>query len=287
MRQDQTKVSEAISRSGAALLSTTRLAIVHHLEYPVDDGHFWTILTANYSFDMSTSSDLPIYETKFVTVPVVTPVMPRRRSLPGRVGPWPLRRSRSEADQSRPPPTPIFGDPFEESPKKPNLMEVLKKIDEECATIETLVSKEKGAPAICEVEKTLGVEDREQGQPTRIGIGRRRANFLLALSTLALFVVFVWPPMMTFVFAKKDWGNILLTEGAPSVTVFVVLLAVPITLIRMGLSISILTIGELKCKKTLRRQRLDAPGRALLGLTFSIVVDVWIWVWLLLLMEHE
>ena len=240
---------------------------------------------------MSKSTSLIAYETKFVTVPVVTPATPRRRSLPVKVGPWPIRRSRSEADQWRPPPSAsIFGDPFESTNnERPSLREVLKKIDEECATIDRIVSEENNTTtALRDVEGSSSEDDGEKRKlAPPVSIKRARANFLSTILTLATIVIFVWPPMMAYVFGSKEWGRIMLKKEAPSLGVLGVLLAIPLLLISMSLLASIHAIEELKENRNVLYQRHKVLWLAMGGLSFGIFLDIWFLVWFLPVMWHE
>ena len=228
---------------------------------------------------MTPEAEYPRYTTRLVTVPVVTQELPRRRSLPGRVGPWPIKRSHSEADRSAFVSGPAFGDPFEEAKEKPNLEEVLKKIDEECATIEKLVTGVDGGASIVD-PTSMAVSLNENGQMLKT-VDEARAELMLVLLIIAIIVTFAWPPMMTFLFANKDWGKIRLKAGAPSITTFASLLAVPTILVSMSIVVSFWTVYELKKRRNLLQQVHKLVCLAIGGFGFGMCITTWVLLWLL------
>ena len=237
---------------------------------------------------MSTFDDLPLYHTKSVSVSRATPISPRRRSLPGRVGPWPIKRTRSDPDRWALLCGSIWGDPFEESKAEPSLKAVLKRIDEECATIDMLVSKENAVTTIDDVEQNSSKEDTKQrkaGPP--VDLERKRTSLLVILLALAMYAVFVWPLMMIFMFGNWKRDRVLLKKGAPPVAVFGLILAVPIGIVTVGLLVSIYFIEELQHKRNVLRDRHEVFWMARRGLTFGIFAGGCALIWMLTLMGHE
>ncbi len=215
---------------------------------------------------MSTVDDLPLYQTKSDFDPFVTPLSPRRRSLPGRVGPWPIERSHSEADQWTPPSGSIMDDPFEEEKGKASFKQVLKRIDEECATIQTLVNKGIGATSVYAAEKVSSEEDREKWKtplPIDLDLERGHVNFLLTVLTLAILGIGVGPLMLIFAFVTTSWEELLLKKDVPSVTVFLLLLAIAFCTITIGLFMSVDFIQHVKYERKVlhHRHRFLADAR--------------------------
>ena len=222
--------------------------------------------------------ELPRYETQIVTLPVVTPA--RRRSLPNRLGPWPIKRTRSEADRVNVPLADYSDGNFE----KLSLKTVLSRLDEECAAIDNILIKDSDGNTLVEADP---LDDKEKYAVSKQPVNTSAFNLLAGLLAFAIAITFVATPFMTFTFANADWGKIYLSEQAPSKLAFAILLSMPTVAIGFGLSIAALALLSLKYNWSLARQQRIAGAAVSLSLFMGAFLTVWVLIWVMPLINHD
>lgn len=222
---------------------------------------------------------LPRYETKIVTLPVITQT--HRRSLPNRLGPWPLKRTRSEADWNDVP----LGETSDELSGKLNLKTVLTRLDEECAAIDKVLLRDSDgntSNGAC----TMQSDDQTHVAKGRHMVDKVACNVLGTLLVFATTMAFVGTPLMTFIFANKDWGKILINENAPSKTTFAFILSIPVVSVGFSLTVAAVTALALRNGWTFLRRRRNAMIVVFSALLAGLFLDLWVLVWLLPLVDH-
>ena len=220
--------------------------------------------------------ELPRYETKMVTVPVLTEV--RRRSLPSRLGPWPLKRTRSEADRGNVPLSLNMDEPSE----KVNLKTVLAKLDEECATIDKILIQDAQGKTIVD-----SFVEKENSGRREHSVDRTACTLLGSFLFFAVIMTFVATPLLTFTFANADWGRIYLDQHTPSKVIFVVLLSVPAISVGFVFAMAIWTWMAIRNGWQILVRRRDAALMVGLSLFIGVAFDVWVLAWVLPLVDHS
>jgi hypothetical protein len=228
------------------------------------------------------SMDPPRYETKLVTLPVVTQA--RRRSLPNRLGPWPIKRSRSEAGWDSSPDTHSTDEPTE----RLDLKTVLTRLDEECAAIDKVLLNQDadGNTIVASTASTIQDEEKHNDTREKPSTSKATGTLLGALLALSFAGVFISAPLLTFVFAGGEQGRIILPSQAPSKTAFAAMLAVPITLIGFVFALATMEFLYLRNNWNLFRRRRHLVLLVLLGGFWGAFLDMWVLVWLMPLVRH-
>lgn len=203
-----------------------------------------------------------------------------RASMFSHLGPWPLKRSLSEHDCGYAYTDAVaLAHESHDTATRPNLAEVLARIDEECKAVDRAL----------QIEAAYRNKFEESDERTLCGekpqINERAAKALTILLAMAATVIFVSAPVMTFVFAQAAWGGIVLHNEAPSKAALGVLLA--ILAMAMGVVLAGAAAGAVAANK----------GRALLtsknvgttvvaGFTIGAVLTGWVLGWVLPLVSH-
>jgi hypothetical protein len=222
---------------------------------------------------MSSEDNHIKYSTRWVTIPLITaddadanntgtePTSTRRHAaLPSRLGPWPLKRSLSEADwivEKKP-------DTFDLGPAKnprPTLATVLGDIEEECKKVDAALMELEAAVADSsrDTEMQSIPEVRREGK--RMSVGVARALFLL----LWLFPLLLMVSEMLFV--RGDWGSIRLPASGTARVVLGGLLAIPTFLTGVVYAVVIIIFGWVQdtWKLSTGRSRALAAAAAIIS----------------------
>ncbi|RMZ90395.1 hypothetical protein DV736_g2373, partial [Chaetothyriales sp. CBS 134916] len=112
---------------------------------------------------------------------VVAP-LPRRSTLPRRIGPWPIKRVRSEGDRANEPRGIPFDGLVDETKDKTTFGAALKKIDAECAKIEKIL-----ALSSTELSASAGSDPSEQNTATNRALEQPQTQFALIMATTYVF----------------------------------------------------------------------------------------------------
>jgi hypothetical protein len=220
--------------------------------------------------------ELPRYETQIISIPVVTQA--RRRSLLNRLGPWPLKRARSEADTDTGP----LATPTDEFTEKINLKTVLTRLDEECAAIDKVLIRDS-------VDKTLlGAESlQEMGPTNKPVIAEAACNVIRVFMVLAVMLICISTPLMTSMFAGQDRGKIYLAEKAPSKIALAAMLSLPAVSVGFLFGVAVVSLALHERGWNPFRTTSEAIGAVVFGLVVGATLDVWVLAWLMPLVEHH
>jgi hypothetical protein len=220
--------------------------------------------------------ELPKYETTIVSIPVVTRA--RQRSLPNRLGPWPLKRTRSEADWDNVP----LNDLAEESTEKINLRTVLTRLDEECAAIDKVLIRDADGKTLVGTESP-----QEKDHARKPHVNQVACRIMGVFMAVAMILVFISTPLMTFIFADADEGKIYLHENAPSKTGFALMLSIPVILVGSIFGVAMISVVSHKRGWNPLRTTSEAVILVVGGLVVGGVLDAWVLAWLLPLVGHD
>lgn len=233
---------------------------------------------------------LPREDVWTAALRVVSP--PRRRSLPVKLGPWPIRRSRSEADGYQPPPPTTHC--CEESSEKVSLKNVLARLDEECATIDKILIRDTDGKTLVDVEsRHVEVEPRHDEDKKAVAYSAPRplvnqeACKLLG-SMLAISVAFTLTatPIMTILFARSEWGPIVIDENAPSRLAFAIALSIPAISVGFAFAMAAMALASLRNGYSFVQHYGRAWINAGLAVFAGIVLAIWVLAWVLPLTRH-
>jgi hypothetical protein len=223
---------------------------------------------------------LPKYEVSSTTqrVPEPIPAEPvRRRSL----GPWQLSRRWSEADRADAPPTyRLFDDP----PEPMTLKTLLNRLDEHCEAVNKILIEETEGNISINVESDAAKDPNDT--KTTPKFNKKACKLLGRLLAVATIFVFTAPPLMARVFARTEWGPVILHEDAPSKTALAATLSIPTIATGYSFSVAAMALASMRNGYNFAdnyRKGWIATGLALLG---GIILDIWTLVWILPIMKH-
>ena len=219
---------------------------------------------------------LPTNERKFLSVPIITGA--RRRSLPNRLGPWPIKRSRSEADGT----TIQSSYQRDDLDEKGDLRAVLRRVDEECAAIDKILVGDDHRTAASEA----GYANQSLWKSRSRETNRTTCYILAVLMGLAFTLVFISMPIMTFTFVNQASGAVYLEANAPSRLVFGVIVSLPIVAVGFSFSMATAALMSIRYGWNLTGRPRNAALAVAAGLGVGGSLDVWTLFWLMPLVIH-
>jgi hypothetical protein len=223
---------------------------------------------------------LPQYEVSSTTQRVVEPIPSepiRRRSI----GPWQLSRRWSEADRGDALPSyRLFDDPSEPM----TLKTLLTRLDEHCETVNKILIEDNEGNILVDVESEH--KGATKDAKTKPQFNTKACKLLGRLLAVAVIIIFTAPPLMARVFARREWGPVILDEDAPSRTSFAAILSFPTIATGYSFSVAAMALASMRNGYNFverYRKGWIATGLALSG---GIILDIWTLVWILPIMKH-
>ena len=227
----------------------------------------------------------PQYETKFVTVPVISET--KRCPLPANLAQWPIKQSKSDHGEAYPSTAgnidgPTYG--------KPNLRAVINQLSKDfCRMKDMAHNGDLEGGTLWELGGASQESDNSKREESKVTDISKRASTTIFVAMVACFAIMtISTPLLVFLFADNQWGKIVLKREAPTKATFAGLLAMPLLALGVMLTFGMTAILSMHYGWTfLFREVRNVGIMAVIGLAVGGILVLWNLGFLLPLVGHE
>ena len=225
------------------------------------------------------------YETKFVTVPVITET--KRRALPANLAPLPFRQCKSDHLAAYPSTAETSNEPIY---AKPDLGAVMSQLGKDfCEAKDMAHNGDLEGGTLYDLGRASQESENSKVEKIRTTNISKRASTIISVAMVACFATMtVSTPLLLFLFADNRWGKIMLKREAPSKATFAGLLAIPLLALGVMLTFGMTAILSMRYRWTFPFRKVRNVGiMAAIGLAVGGLLVLWNLGFLLPLIGHE